>query len=338
MFKLAGEVASSHDSFGSERVSRFPSGEFGEGGGGGADASIDRALAHRATLRACIEDGCLPSETDHAARFHEAITGLLAARDFVRPHALDPRQIAAFYAEYQGTFNVSAASHLPKIFPNFVGPTLADLERLKKRDGEEPSKSYSYGTMPWAETAVLREIVRALRPRTILEIGTNIGILTKEVLDASPVDTVLFTLDLPPSQRGSAAQPIDAVNLSYVGQLKGDEDVGREYKTHPRSAQVIQLLGDSQRFDFSPLQGTIDLVIVDGHHAYPAPYLDSKRALELVSPGGVVAWDDYGKLFRLEGVTLALLELAVKEGKRMYYVNHAESLSTGLVFHIAEPA
>ncbi|MBX7144640.1 MAG: class I SAM-dependent methyltransferase [Oligoflexia bacterium] len=311
---------------------------YDEGAGGGGLSQGDclqDPVKLRDGLRGLIEDGRLPSAPEKLARFAEIMQALLTRRDFVRPQHIAPQQIAPFFGNYPGPFGINADVHLPLIFPGFTAPSAEDLARLKARDTEEPSKSFTYGTMPWGETAVLREIVRAMKPRTVLEIGTNIGLLTREIVDVCPEDAVVFTLDLPPSMRERAFQPLDDINLSYVRQEQTDQDVGREVKPpYTRAAQVIQLLGDSQVFNFNALRNMVDLVIVDGLHSYPAPLVDTRHALELVNLGGVVAWDDYGKLFRLAGVTLTLLEMAVKERRQIYWVNHNQSLSTGLAFHV----
>lgn len=57
--------------------------------------------------------------------------------------------------------------------------------------------------------------------------------------------------------------------------------------------RVVQLYGDSKRFDESPYVGACDVVFVDGSHAYSYVVSDTEKALRMVRPGGLVLWHDY---------------------------------------------
>ena len=70
--------------------------------------------------------------------------------------------------------------------------------------------------------------------------------------------------------------------------------------------RVTQLLGDSAEFDwdeFSPF----DFILIDGCHTYEYAVADTRNALRVVRPGGVIVWHDYGML---EDVSLAVDEIA----------------------------
>jgi hypothetical protein len=49
---------------------------------------------------------------------------------------------------------------------------------------------------------------------------------------------------------------------------------------------------------------------VDGSHAYSYVRSDSRKALEMVAPGGLILWHDYRGMFKPRGVYRALNELA----------------------------
>ena len=55
---------------------------------------------------------------------------------------------------------------------------------------------------------------------------------------------------------------------------------------------VQQHFGDSATFDFSPFEGSCDLVFVDGAHTADYVEIDTRTALRLVRPGGTIVWDD----------------------------------------------
>lgn len=65
------------------------------------------------------------------------------------------------------------------------------------------------------------------------------------------------------------------------------------YEGTAEAKRINQLFGDSKAFDHTPYKGKMDLVFVDGSHAQSYVESDSKKALEMVKPGGVIVWDDY---------------------------------------------
>ena len=74
--------------------------------------------------------------------------------------------------------------------------------------------------------------------------------------------------------------------------------------------KIVQLFGDSKEFDETPYVDACDVVFVDGSHAYSYVVSDSKKALRMVRPGGVVFWHDYTGPHRTPGVFRALNDLA----------------------------
>lgn len=129
-----------------------------------------------------------------------------------------------------------------------------------------------------AALAVLR------KPRRILEIGTYDGATTLLLARAAP-DAEIFTLDLPPESAGSATVTWETDNAAA--------GVGSRFRGDPDAVRITQLLGDSRTFDFSPWHGTIDLVLVDGGHAYEPAKADTGSAQKLLASGGMIIWDDY---------------------------------------------
>ncbi len=59
------------------------------------------------------------------------------------------------------------------------------------------------------------------------------------------------------------------------------------------SVTIVTHRSDTRSFDYSFLAGTCDFVFVDGGHMRDVVESDSRNALELVRPGGVIVWDDY---------------------------------------------
>jgi len=131
-------------------------------------------------------------------------------------------------------------------------------------------------------------IARLKDARRIFEIGTFDGATTLQLARTCPQSQV-FTLDLPPDFPADfRASPVkdEVENVQSGG-------VGRRFAGAPEAARIVQLYGDSRRFDYTPWQGTIDLVFVDACHEYEFALADSHTALKLLAPHGVVVWHDY---------------------------------------------
>jgi hypothetical protein len=115
----------------------------------------------------------------------------------------------------------------------------------------------------------------------------------------------VFTLDLPRD-----TQTRFALAKGEKHMVQKEQSGGRfmKYKdVFPRSiARITQLFGDSAQFDFSSYSGSCSLVFVDGSHSYEYVVADTRSAMDLARPGGVILWHDYGIW---EGVTQALQEI-----------------------------
>ena len=149
--------------------------------------------------------------------------------------------------------------------------------------------------MPLKETLVIATICQWLQPRRAFEIGTFTGTTTLAIAMNSAEDAEIFTLDLPAGAKAGSENQIGSVFRGSAIQKK-----------------ITQLQGDSTSFDFQPYHATIDLVLVDGNHAYEFVKADTANAIKMIRPGGVIIWDDYlweKKYPECAGVTRCLDEL-----------------------------
>jgi predicted O-methyltransferase YrrM len=119
------------------------------------------------------------------------------------------------------------------------------------------------------EMATLAALVAHRKPRSIFEIGTYRGLTTASLALNAPEGCEIRTLDLHP--------------------LELEDPVARIFQDRG----VERLVGDSKTFDFSSLKRAVDFVFVDGSHSAPEVEIDTRNALEIVAPGGVVAWHDF---------------------------------------------
>lgn len=140
--------------------------------------------------------------------------------------------------------------------------------------------AWSLGT---AEQLVLQALIATRPIANVFEIGTFNGATARLIAEALPDEGKVVTLDLPPRDFDATQSP----------QGFGGGDVGRAYADSPAAGKITQLLADSLTFDPAPYAGGFDLVLVDGGHEYSHGLADSRTALQLLAPGGLILWDDF---------------------------------------------
>jgi predicted O-methyltransferase YrrM len=134
-----------------------------------------------------------------------------------------------------------------------------------------------------AEQLIIQVLLIARGCQTVFEIGTFNGGTTRMLAEALPDDGQVVTIDLDPGSFDASQAP-----AAFRG-----AQVGEAYRDSPAAHKITQLLGDSLEYDFSEHFETADFVLVDAGHEYPNGLADTKTALQLLKPGGLILWDDY---------------------------------------------
>jgi len=133
--------------------------------------------------------------------------------------------------------------------------------------------------LPYGERIVLAAIAELLEPAMIFEFGTYTGSTTTLLADAAP-RAVVHTLDLPADEIVWGQDVVEAI--------------GKNFRDQPEYAgRIVSHRRNSRLFDFSPFENKVDLVYIDGSHEYPDVIEDSRNALRILAPRGVIIWDDY---------------------------------------------
>ncbi len=193
------------------------------------------------------------------------------------------RRAAAAYWQCLARAPLDAAGQ-----PGFAGEvTRVPLESLVPAPESVPvtllDHRYVLGGLGPAELIVLCRLARNADPRTVFEVGTFLGATTLQL--AANTTAEIYTLDLPP--RGHP----EYVETDYWGQ---PDEPGAWYRASPHAKRIRQLYGNSQAYDFSEYARRMDFVFVDASHRYEPAGKDTQIALDLVAPGGLVVWHDYG--------------------------------------------
>lgn len=169
------------------------------------------------------------------------------------------------------------------------------------------------GNVSHFETVVIDQLVVARAPRKVFEIGTFDGRTTLNITMNCRDGATVYTLDLPRDRMDSTALPLASDAGGFEDRAFIDKPVsGARFLGTDAEKQIVQLVGDSATFDYSPYEGGIDFVFVDGSHSYEYVMNDSRTAIRLLREGkGIVLWHDYHVW---EGVTRALDELHARGG------------------------
>jgi predicted O-methyltransferase YrrM len=201
-------------------------------------------------------------------RFASATAKCLVLPDFLRQWLRFPLTFEASKALER----VPLAS-VAEFFPGSqVGPISIAPESLDRQVGQ----------VRLDEEVQIGLTVQALEARRIFEIGTFEGGTTRFLADKAGEGAEVFTLDFP-----------QGAEVAWASRAQ----IGAKFRGLAVESRITQLFGDSLKFDFSPYERSIDLVFVDAAHDYPHGLADSRTALRLVKPGGVVLWHDFTPYF-----------------------------------------
>lgn len=113
---------------------------------------------------------------------------------------------------------------------------------------------------------VLHCLLKRYNPKTIFEIGTNMGTGTKIIANALGSNSKVYSLDLPTE--------LAHISLQHpIQEGKGDK-VGFNC-----NLPFTQLRGDSMNFDYSKYP--CEAYYIDGEHDYNHPYHETKEVLKM---------------------------------------------------------
>jgi Methyltransferase domain len=151
---------------------------------------------------------------------------------------------------------------------------------------------------------LLATIASALNPKKIFETGTFRGVGTLTMALNAP-DAEIYTLDLPEQYSEAEVETLTRGDREWVRLSR--TSTGFAFRDHPAAARIHQLRGNSLTFEPPAALANTDLCFIDGGHSYECVKADTETALKILSPSGVIVWDDY--TWFIEGVSSYLGEL-----------------------------
>jgi len=142
----------------------------------------------------------------------------------------------------------------------------------------------------YSKAMIVTRFCKLLQPTKVLEIGTFRGGMAFHIARNTPDNCRIWTLDLPREMADNKMKKkmintdVDLVNMD-------PSCVGTEWVGSQESGKIIQLWGDSLKFDFHEL-GPFELIYIDGSHARLWVERDTENAFKLLAPTGAILWDD----------------------------------------------
>lgn len=182
------------------------------------------------------------------------------------------------------------------------------------------------GNVTLRELICLASLARHFRPGNIFEIGTFDGRTTLNLAINAGPEAHVHTLDLPREMLNRTRHELHCNETGLVDK----PECGVRFQNAEEAEQITQLLGDSADFDFTPYENRMDMVFVDGSHAYSYVVNDTHVARRLLRDGrGVIVWHDYADgPAAFTGVIKALHEFQESDP---YYRNMRRIQGTSLV-------
>ncbi len=171
---------------------------------------------------------------------------------------------------------------------------------------ESQRKPFSSWKMEIDDAPIFRYLYRHVRPRRHLEFGTWEGTGACYVLEEC--DGTVWTINLPhgeimdghPAYSSSRsdvppdATPLGRQNAANVYQTDAGVFIGHRYRSAGFGHRVCQIYCDSRDWDTSAYPaGFFDSALIDGGHSSEVVLSDTRKALSLVRPGGLILWHDF---------------------------------------------
>lgn len=136
---------------------------------------------------------------------------------------------------------------------------------------------------------VLHCLMRTHKPKSVMEVGTNMGRGTKIIKNAVGSDAEVYSLDLPTELAHVSLQhPINEGHGDRVG--------------HLCDLPYTQLRGDSMEFDFSKYP--CEAAFIDGEHDFDHPYRETCEIVKTAPK--LIVWHDSDISEVYEAITKAM--------------------------------
>lgn len=170
------------------------------------------------------------------------------------------------------------------------------------------------------EKYILYKLIRVLRPKIILEIGTYLGFTTLGFARNSP-GSMIYTIDICKEMK------IDILRLQKPIVLP-KKFVGEAFAK--KKTRIMQIFGDSREIEtFLFLKKKIvDFAFIDGNHSFKGVVRDTQNVLKFMRKGSVLCWHDFKK----EDYSEVIQAICYLSQKEKFKIIHIRDTSLAVAF------
>jgi len=228
------------------------------------------------------------------------------------PDALIEEEIGSRADEFE-RYLAEAKTLIPTVNLNKIFP-----QELEKESIRLENFLGHWGNVSIEELCKICLIVKWLKPSRILEMGTYNGMTTLQMALNAPPECLTYTLDLSAKQAAEVKLGnLDDLVANHFKE-KFQTTTGCYFKRR-HDISIKQLWGDTATFDYTALDGPMDLVFVDAAHDYTNKKIDCENAFGMLSKRGVIIWHDYAQVANPD-VTKCLAEFA--KTRRIFHLRN----------------
>jgi glycosyltransferase involved in cell wall biosynthesis/predicted O-methyltransferase YrrM len=163
---------------------------------------------------------------------------------------------------------------------NRFGETAADPEALQAMF--QPPK-WALGHVSGSDATFLHEMIGALKPQTMVELGVASGVSSAVILHA---------LDRLPQAERRALYSCDTRPTCYFDPAYATGQACRDMYPTPRASWYTEFEGDARVLSEMLPAGGADLTFIDANHSHPYPLLDLLQVTTFAKPGSWVILHD----------------------------------------------
>ncbi len=162
--------------------------------------------------------------------------------------------------------------------------------------------------------------VLAKKANNIFEFGTCTGKTSYLFAKNSMPEAKIFTLTLPPEEAENYIHSVEDSTAAKRAAISESKFVKFIYSGTEVENKIQQIFSDSKKFSETEYENTMDLIFIDGSHAYSYIKSDTEKAMKMLKSGGLILWHDYrDRVKTVDGVCKYLDELS--ETHTLYHIN-----------------
>ena len=174
------------------------------------------------------------------------------------------------------------ANKIPKVSLEEIVPGSVKTEICEKETQD--------GNVSLTELLCIVSLVKHFKINKIFEIGTFDGRTTLNMHQNCIREPKIYTLDLPATDAEKTVHKLHEWEKIYTDKT----EPGRKFSHLKDEGSIIQILGDSAKFERAELNDYFDFIFIDGSHTNKYVQNDTELALRLVKKNeGIIVWHDY---------------------------------------------